>query len=235
MIIRLVTWNTCGKPTVITGDKCTILASSVESSIIGGYGPPVFCIQEAGTDKNNLDCKIFGKQYKFYSYQILSKLKDTRCNIALLVPLSLANDPTTKIYTITKGQISRPVVCIKIGSLTIANIHATSGKPGTACSEIVSAINSLMKDSGKKWILMGDMNIEPKDLQERKRFGGVSANVTIINSGYKTRRDSFHEYDYAIVPTELGKSVTCIDTLDCRGVSDHDAVEFNVDYKDSEF
>lgn len=101
---------------------------------------------------------------------------------------------------------------------SLATIHANSKETEIAIQDVLNAVYGLQLRS-KKWILVGDMNCTPEELQSNEQFKRhYNGFVSIVATQEATRENKV--FDYMILPSNMANCRQTV-RLGPKGISDH--------------
>lgn len=97
-----------------------------------------------------------------------------RCSTAILGDEKLGDISGEAFFP---QGVSRPVVCVEVGNICFATIHAIANQ-SYSISEVKASL-CLLAEKYERWILMGDFNSEPSDYTSEKPKPEKLNSVTI--------------------------------------------------------
>ena len=186
-MIRISSWNMQG--------GALHKFSQIRSADIGFETPDVFLMQESGVPGTT--GVVSGKDYlvfeKYYKCMLADDplAKNRRCTVSILCSTDL---PYSFDRGFFDGSQTRDIPFVVLGKTLIASLHApANGEP----DYIRSVLNILVRKTADstnyfdRWILMGDMNVEPDlvlDYTIRSQTGSLVPNVcNVLNLRSTTR------------------------------------------------
>lgn len=236
--IKLITWNTFGS--IFNKDEKKQVIIDLIKQYSYENNNPVFFIQEAGksgTSKTNAE--FWNDNYCIATYSSFQSDKSLT-SLAMMYP---QNKIPYKFhdYAIITTQLSRPVACLGYeGKLIMANIHATPSpfpnlnNHSQGAKDICSTIEILSKGT-TPWLIIGDMNCPPKELDAYDKFTRLKKIAKIINPNVNTHtfkhgNDTFSdELDYVIASDSVAKYINCVGVVNVWPISDHNPVIYDLD------
>lgn len=199
-IIRITSWNT-------QGDALSTIFENMES-ILPRDRDNILLVQEAGSLNGNTVEKFGRVNYRCHFAQH-ETAKNKRCTTGILVCENYCHN--ANLYHINLTEVRRPLVLCQIFlkhfSLYILTVHATADSSVSKgeIEAIVKYLKCHIKEHGNfndQWLLMGDFNLPPEQLQTSTVISKESA----LCSGLPTHQ-SGRQLDYAIVSEGLVRNI----------------------------